>query len=318
MLDVVTMGETMIQMTPKQSGLLRHARTFERYVGGAESNVAIGLARLGHETGWMSRVGADEFGAHVQATIRGEGVDTSQVIRDEEAPTAVYFKEQRRADHTRVYYYRDGSAASRLAPSDLDPDYMGQAEYLHLTGITPALSDRCREATWEALRIADEEGVAVSFDPNVRRKLWSEAEARTTLRDMLPHVHTVLTGEGEAALLTGEDTPAAAARALHALGPSQVVVRLGAEGALGLSDAGLERRGAIEVEAVDVVGAGDAFTAGYLSGQLRGWSLGRSLRLGNVAGGLATTVRGDCEGIPTWEEVQAYLGAGGNASDVDR
>jgi len=318
MLDVVTMGETMIQMSPKQTGLLRHAHEFERYVGGAESNVAIGLARLGHEVGWISRVGADEFGACVQSTIRGEGVDTSQVIRDEEAPTGVYFKEQRRADHTRVYYYRDGSAASRLVPSDLDPDYLGQADFLHLSGITPALSDRCREATWEALRIADERDVSVSFDPNVRRKLWSEEEARSTLREMLPHVHIVLTGDGEASLLTGEDDPVAAARALRELGPTQVVVRLGAEGALGVGPGGLDRQAAIEVDAVDVVGAGDAFTAGYLSGRLRGESVGQSLRIGNVAGGLATTVRGDCEGIPTREEVEAYLSVSSDASDVDR
>jgi 2-dehydro-3-deoxygluconokinase len=318
MLDVVTMGETMIQMTPTQTGLLRHAHAFERYVGGAESNVAIGLARLGHEVGWISRVGADEFGACVQSTIRGEGVDTTQVIRDEEAPTGVYFKERRRADHTRVYYYRDGSAASRLGPADLDPDYVDQADYLHLTGITPALSERCREATWEALRIADERDVAVSFDPNVRRKLWSEEEARSTLREMLPHVQIVLTGEGEATLLTGEADPEAAARALRELGPSQVVVRLGADGALGLGPDGVERRAAIEVEPVDVVGAGDAFTAGYLSGQLRGESVGRSLQIGNVAGGLATTVRGDCEGLPTREEIEAYLNVSSDASDVDR
>jgi len=318
MLDVVTMGETMIQMTPRQTGLMRHAHTFERHVGGAESNVAIGLARLGHEVGWISRVGRDEFGACVQSTIRGEGVDTSQVVRDDAAPTGVYFKEQRRVDHTRVYYYREGSAASRLAPSDLDPEYVGQADVLHLTGITPALSDRCREATWEALRIADERGVAVSFDPNVRRKLWSEEEARSTLREMLPHVHFVLTGEGEATLLTGEDDPEAAARALRRLGPSQVVVRLGADGALGLGPEGVERQDAIEVDPVDVVGAGDAFTAGYLSGRLRGESVEQSLRIGNVAGGLATTVQGDCEGLPTRDEVEAYLDAADGVSDVAR
>jgi len=318
MLDVVTLGETMIQMSPTHTGLLRHAREFERYVGGAESNVAIGLARLGHEVGWISRVGADEFGACVQSTIRGEGVDTSQVVRDEAAPTGVYFKEHRRADQTRVYYYRADSAASRLAPPDLDPDYIGAADYLHLTGITPALSDRCREATWEALRIADERDVTVSFDPNVRRKLWSEEEARTTIREMLPSVQTVLTGEGEATLLTGKDDPEAAARALRKLGPRQVVVRLGAQGALGLGSSGLEHRPAIEVDAIDVVGAGDAFTAGYLSGQLRGKSLGPSLRMGNVAGGLATTVRGDAEGLPTRDEVQAYLAESPGSPDVDR
>ncbi len=319
MLDVVTLGEAMIQMTPRQSGMLRHARRFERYVGGAEANVAIGLARLGHRTGWVSRVGADEFGACVRDTIRGEGVDTSRVIEDAEAQTGIYFKEHRRADLTRVHYYREGSAASRLAPSDLDPNYLGQAEYLHLSGITPALSDSCLDATWEALRIADEHDVAVSLDPNIRRKLWSEAEARSTLREMIPHVHTVMTGLGEAALLTGQQGPEVAARALHEMGPSEVVVRLGEEGALGVGEDGaVERRSAIEVEAVDVVGAGDAFTAGYLSGQLRGWDVGASLELGNVAGGLATTVQGDSEGNPTWDEAQPYLDGDEGATDVDR
>lgn len=309
----------MIQMTPTQSGLLRHARHFERYVGGAESNVAIGLVRLGHQAGWISRVGADEFGACVQSAIRGEGVDTSQVVEDDEAPTGVYFKERRRSDLTRVYYYRHDSAASRMAPSDLDAEYVAQAEYLHLTGITPALSERCRETVWEALRIAEAEDVAVSLDPNVRRKLWSEEEARAELREMLPHVHTVLTSEGEATLLTGKEAPTDAARALREMGPEQIVVRLGADGALAIGeDDTLERRAAIDVEVVDVVGAGDAFTAGYLAGQLRDWSVGQSLRLGNVAGGLATTVTGDSEGIPTWTEVQPFLEAGAHNADVDR
>jgi 2-dehydro-3-deoxygluconokinase len=319
MLDVVTLGESMIQMTPTQSGLLRHARQFERYVGGAESNVAIGLARLGHQAGWISRVGADEFGACVQAAIRGEGVDTSRVVEDEEAPTGVYFKERRRSDLTRVYYYRDDSAASRMAPSDLDVEYVAQAEYLHLTGITPALSETCRETVWEALRVAEAEDVAVSLDPNVRRKLWSEEEARTELREMMPYVHTVLTSEGEATLLTDVEDPTEAARVLREMGPEQVVVRLGADGALAVGEDGtLERRAAIDVEVVDVVGAGDAFTAAYLAGQLRDWSVGRSLRLGNVAGGLATTVTGDSEGIPTWAEVQPYLDGVAQGGDVDR
>jgi len=317
MLDVVTLGESMIQMTPAQTGLLRHARRFERYVGGAESNVAIGIVRLGHRAGWVSRVGADEFGACVRSTIRAEGVDTSEVVEDEAAPTGVYFKEQRRADRTRVHYYRDGSAASRLSASDLPPEYIGQADYLHLTGITPALSDSCREATWEALRIAEEAGVAVSFDPNIRRKLWTEAEAKATLREMMPHIHTLLTGRAEAALLSGEDEVVPAGRALREMGPRQVVVRLGEKGALVVGEEGVDRQAALDLTPVDVVGAGDAFTAGYLVGQLRGWAPGRSLRLGNVAGGLATTVQGDSEGIPTWDEVQEYLN-GADRADVDR
>lgn len=308
MLDLVTVGESMVQLTPTRSGLLRYASHFERFVAGAESNVAIGLTRLGHRTGWISRIGAGEFGACVKAAIRGEGVDVSRVVCDEEAPTAVYFKERRRPDLTRVYYYRAGSAASRLTPDDLDLAYIGQATYVHLTGITPALSATCRETIWEVLRIAETEDVRVSLDPNIRRRLWSEEAAREVLRKMLAHTHLVLAGKEEAELLSGKTTPEDAARAIREMGPTQVVVRLGAEGALAIGEAGdVVHKPALSVDVVEPVGAGDAFNAGFLSGQLRGWSLAESLRLGNVLGGLATTVSGDVEALPTWDEVHAYL-----------
>lgn len=308
MLDVVTLGESMVQLTPQDTGRLRDATHFERFVAGAESNVAIGLARLGHATGWVSRVGADEFGACVMAAIRDEGVDVSHVVRDPDAPTGVYFKERRRADATRVYYYRTGSAASRLAPEDVASNYIEQAAYVHLTGITPALSGTCRKAVWEVLRIASDADVHVSFDPNIRRRLWTEREARDVLLAMLSHVDVVLAGRDEAALLSGEVPPEDAARSLRAAGPPQVVVRLGAEGALAVGPSGdVVHEPALPVEVVEPVGAGDAFNAGFLSGQLRGWGLDASLRLGNVLGGLATTVAGDVEALPTWEEAQAHL-----------
>lgn len=318
-IEVVTIGESMVQLTPTRGGLLRHATQFDRFVAGAESNLAIGLARLGHRAGWISRVGADEFGECVRAAIRGEGVDTTRVARDNEAPTGIYFKERRRTDLTRVYYYRDGSAASRLVPDDLDPDYIGHAEYLHLTGITPALSASCRETAWEAIRIAKDHGVAISIDPNVRRKLWPESEARSVLREMIPHADVLLVSREEAVLLTGEERIDAAAEALCALGPEQVVLRLGADGALALDKEGrIKRDEAIAVNPVEVVGAGDAFNAGYLAGQLRGWDIAQSLRLGNVLGGLATTVHGDVEGLPTWEEVQPYLNGNHTSRVTDR
>ena len=307
MLDVVTFGESMILLAATRPGRLRDADHFARYVAGAESNTAIGLARLGHRAGWVSRVGADEFGACVRAAIRGEGVDVSAVVEDAEAPTGVFFKERRRAGQTQVTYYRASSAASRLTPDDLAPNYLAQARYLHLTGITPALSASCRQATRHALDIAEEAGVPVSFDPNVRLKLWPEEEARRVLGAMLPRMRVVLAGKDEAALLTGEADPEAAARAIAALGPSQVVVKLGAQGALAFEDGCLVHEPAVEVDAHETVGAGDAFNAGFLSGQLRGWDLERSLRLGNLLGARATGTPGDVEGLPTWPEIQHHF-----------
>lgn len=306
--EVVTLGEAMVLLVPTRRGLLRHATQFDRHVAGAESNLAVGLARLGHSVGWISRVGADEFGACILSFLRGEGVDVSRVAIHEDAPTGVFFKERRRAGLTRVFYYRSGSAASRIAPSDVDDDYVRQARCVHLTGVTAALGPEPLKALERVMSVAAEADVPIAFDPNVRLKLWSEHDARRTLLALLGGVRWFLASREEATLLTGHDAPELAARALLDRGPSVVVVRLGEEGALGVSADQVIRSPAIEVEVVETVGAGDAFNAGFLAAQLRGWPLDAALRLGNIVGGLATTVPGDVEGLPTWGEVQPYLG----------
>ncbi len=234
-MDVVTLGEAMVLFVPDRIGLLRYAHTFSRYVAGAESNLAVGMARLGHNVGWISRVGDDEFGQYIQAFLRGEQVDVSQVSVDAEAPTGVFFKERRRSDSTRVYYYRKGSAASMLQPDDLDASYIAKAGYLHLTGITPALSDSCKATIMRALQLAREADVPVSFDPNLRQKLWTTEEARAAYLDILPHVSLLLTSEEEAALITGTTDHTETARQLLEMGPSLVVIKLGAKGALGFT-----------------------------------------------------------------------------------
>ena len=138
-LDVVTLGESMVLLLAEQPGPMREATTFRRFVAGAESNLAIGLSRLGHAAGWFSRVGDDEFGRALVFRIRGEGVDTSHVISDPTAPTGLVIRERREVGPIEQVYYRRGSAASRLSPADLDLTYLSGARFLHLTGITPAL-----------------------------------------------------------------------------------------------------------------------------------------------------------------------------------
>lgn len=308
MLDVVTLGETMVLFVPTRTGLLRYAHQFERYVAGAESNTAIGLSRIGHKTGWISRIGADEFGEYILAFLRGEEVDVSQVKRTREAPTGVIFKERRRTNSTRVFYYRAGSAASYLAEEDLDETYIQNAKYLHLTGITPALSSSCSQTIQKAIEIAALNQVKISFDPNLRFKLWDADKAKATLRSITQHVDLFLTSHEEATFLTGERDMKHAAQSLLAMGPSTVVVKLGAEGAYARTANEEALVPGIDVQVVETVGAGDAFNAGFLSGQLRNWALNDSLRLGNIMGGLATTAPGDVEGLPDWSEIQPYLG----------
>ena len=184
-MDVVTIGETMVLFTPESTGLMRYANQFSRKFGGSESNVAIGLSRLGHDVGWISRVGNDEFGKAMVSFIRGEGVDVSEVKLDNQNPTGLYFKELRQANDVRIKYYRKGSAASHMTSKDLNEDYMKHTKYLHLSGITPALSESCYEMMNEAVRIAKKHQIKIIFDPNLRKSLWTEEKARNVLLEFV-------------------------------------------------------------------------------------------------------------------------------------
>lgn len=307
-LEVVTLGESMILMIAEQAGPLREAVTFRRHVAGAESNVAIGLARLNHRSGWISRVGDDEFGRAVIFRVRGEGVDTSNVKIDDGAATGLLVRERREVGPIEQVYYRRGSAASRLSPDDLDPAYIRQARFLHLTGITPALSESCRQTVFAAAEIARAAHVSVVLDPNYRSKLWSRAEACKVLRDLVARCDILLPGQEEAELLTGESDAEVAARQLAGLGPRTVVVKLGGNGAMALSDGHVTRAPGVQLERiVDPVGAGDAFAAGFLAAQLRGLEMVESLALANRCGAIAMTIAGDTESLPTWEQLTSQI-----------
>jgi len=309
--SVVGLGEVMVLFVADQPGPLREAALFRRHVAGAEANVAVGLARLGQSAGYITRLGDDEFGHAIAFRLRGEGVDLSRVRFDPAAPTGVLFRERREVGPISVLYYRRGSAASRLSPADLDAAYIQQARYLVLSGITPALSASCRATVFAAAEVARAAGVQVVVDPNLRLKLWSADEARPVLRDLIAHADLVLPGLEEAELLSGEAEPLGAARALLALGPQLVVLKLGARGALAVDQAHALEAPAVSLpRIVDPVGAGDAFVAGFLAGQLRGLDLGASLAVANQCGGWAMLAPADQEGLPYFEDIFGPVAAG--------
>ncbi|WP_134699595.1 sugar kinase [Ammoniphilus sp. YIM 78166] len=302
-LDVVTLGESMALFIPLSPSPLRYAEQFKKTIGGAESNVAIGLSRLGHQAGWMSRLGADEFGLYVRNVIRGEGVDTSRVKFDPHRPTAVFFKDRSQTE-PQIYYYRKHSAASSMNSEDLDEPYIAQAKILHITGITPALSDSCLRTVQEAIRIARNYGLLITFDPNIRLKLWSSEVARQVLVPLAATADIVMPGAEEAELLTGERQPEKMAQFFLERGSEAVVIKLGEKGAFFATRSQEGFIPAYRVEKiVDTVGAGDGFAAGFLSGLLRGWSYEESVRLANRVGAYALTVEGDMEGLPYWSQV---------------
>jgi 2-dehydro-3-deoxygluconokinase len=305
--DVVTFGEVLALFSPLSAEPLRYVRQFELRWGGAECNFAIALARLGISSGWQSLLGDDALGQLILQGARAEGVDVSRVRLVSDRPTGLYLKQFVRGV-TEVFYYRAGSAASALGPDDLNDEYLRSARWLHLTGITPALSSSCRAAVERAMEIAHQHGLTVSFDPNLRLKLWSIKRAREVLLPLMRRCDVLLSGDEELMLLLDlEDRAAAIEAVLNWNGPL-LALKLGQEGALIARPEGLLEVAPVPVAAViDPVGAGDGFDAGFVAGQIKGWDLARSALLGNVVGAAALGVRGDFEGFPTLAEAEAVL-----------
>lgn len=297
--DLVTFGETMARLDNPVVGPMRHARSLDLGIGGAESNTAIGLARLGGTAAWFGRVGDDEFGRLITTALAGEGVRLGHTVVDGSAPTALLFKERRSGTLTRVQYYRTGSAGSRLSPADVPHDLIRSARVLHVTGITAAISDSARRAVDDAVETARDAGVPVSLDLNYRSALWTPAEAGECLHDLVKRADLVFATEQEARLVVPGDDPAGLAAALAALGPRDVLVKRGAAGVVAHCAGTLHVQPAHKVPVVDPVGAGDAFAAGYLAEFARGLPVAARLATATAAGAYAVTVRGDWEGLPS-------------------
>jgi 2-dehydro-3-deoxygluconokinase len=305
---LLAVGETMALLTAAEVGRLRHASSLTLGVAGAESNVAIGAARLGCPAAWVGRVGDDELGELVVSRIRAEGVDVSGVVRDSGAATSLMLKERRTAAMVRVLYYRRHGPGSRLLPSDLDPGQIAAAGVLHVTGITPALSDKAFATVDRAVALAEEAGVPVSFDVNYRSSLWRPEDAAAVCRDLAARADVVFAGDDEAELLGLNGEPPDLARGLAELGAGHAVVKLGERGAVALVDGTVHTVEPVPVQALDPVGAGDAFVAGYLAELLAGRPVPERLATAAACGAFAVTVPGDWEGLPTRDELAA-LGA---------
>lgn len=316
-LDVVTLGETMGLFTANKQGYLRYANQFSQSFAGSETNVAIGITRMGYRAGWISRVGKDEFGKGLLMFLRGEDIDLTFVKEDNESPTGLMFKEYLRENQTRVFYYRSNSAASRLSPEDIDVSYIRQAKYLFVSGITPALSKSCHQAVMAAIKIAKEHGVQVVFDPNLRKTLWEEDFARQTLLEIATQADIVLPGISEGKFLFGTDDVQEIGDKLLKLGAKLVVIKLGEAGACAITDKGVEYVPGYNVQqVVDPIGAGDAFAAGFITGLLDKLSLNESVQRANAFGALATQVKGDFEGLPEREQLSQFMNS--TADDVER
>ncbi|WP_077214962.1 sugar kinase [Bacillus dakarensis] len=308
-MDIITIGDALVAFEPAQNGPLRFVNSFDRKVGGAELNVAIGCSRLGLQSGWISRLGKDEFGRYIYNFARGEGIDVSEVQLVEGHPTSIYFKEKLNGDSINSYYYRHSSPTITFKNDEMNEEYIRQAKILHITGVFPAIAESNASIILQLVKLAKKHQVLVTLDPNIRLKLWSAEKARETLHSFLPYVDVLITGEEEAEILFGTSDPDEVKLALQQLGIDHFVLKQGERGAMGFRKEESVYAPVMDgIQVVDVVGAGDAFASGYLYSLIQNWPLEESLSFANGVAAHVIGVAGDNEGLPYKEDMDIFLG----------
>jgi 2-dehydro-3-deoxygluconokinase len=307
---ILTAGETMALLDPAGDGEPGYGDALTLRIAGAESNFAVALARLGEEVTWVSRVGDDPLGRMTTATLAAEGVHVVAAI-DSEAPTGLFVKWRSDGSSANLYYRR-GSAASRLGPGDVPDALLDGVRLVHLTGITTALGPGARELVHDLARRAKVRGALLSFDPNYRAALWSSpADALAAHAELLPLVDWYLCGAGEGCLLFDVDSPEAVHAAARAAGAQEVLVRVGAAGALVEDGDGLVTVAPPALANVrDEIGAGDGFAAGFAWARLQGWDVLRAVRAAHCVAAGALGATGDWETYPTRDELLTALDVG--------
>lgn len=323
-MKIILVGEPMGLFMAEEPGELSEARHFTASIAGAEYNVAVGLSRLGHQPAYCTRLGFDPFGERILRGLRENGISTDLVLQAEGELTGFMLKSAVKQGDPDIAYYRKGSAASRLSPHDMDGLDLFGCERLHLTGIFPAVSESALSAVKRLISRAKALELPISFDPNLRPRLWeSEKKMISTLNSLAQDAETVLPGLSEGRLLTGESTPEGIAGFYHEMGVKNVVVKLGKDGAYfserggktGYSPAFPVR------EIVDTVGAGDGFAAGVISSLAEGETLEEAAFRGNVMGAVQIAHKSDNEGLPTRQELGRIIMSGivsGPESDQGR
>lgn len=309
--DVFTLGETMIRFTPKGFTRLAESSEVELRIGGSESNVAVALARLGLKVAWASRLPRNPLGELVARRLMSFGVDVSGVRWQDGGRMGLYFIEPGappRSSH--VLYDRAGSAASQMEPGDFDWSRLDECRHVHLSGITPALSATAARTTAVALEQARSRGRTVSFDVNYRARLWPASLARETLLPLIRDVDLLICPAADAEGVFGiQGAPEEMAERLGDLtGASHIALTLGGGGALLWDRHAFHRASPFPVQAIDRVGAGDAFDAGLIWGYLAG-DAPKGLLYGMAMAALKHTIPGD-EFISSLGEVEALIHSG--------
>jgi 2-dehydro-3-deoxygluconokinase len=310
--DMLTFGEAMGMFMANTTGNLSKVKEFTKELAGAETNVSIGMARLGFNVAWLSKVGIDPIGTYIIEELQKEKVDISLIKRDSEKLTGFQLKEKVEAGDPFVQYYRSFSAANQMSCEDFPELPQITARHYHMTGIPLALSNPVRELAEHILKKAKTEGKTISFDPNLRPSLWkNEKEMISVIQSFACRADWLFPGISEGALLTGFQEPKDIAAYYLDKGVGLVVIKLGQEGAYVATQQENGIVPGIKVERVaDTVGAGDGFAVGVISGLFDGLSNFEAVQRANAIGALAVMSAGDKEGLPTRTELEQFMKRG--------
>ncbi len=321
--DLITFGETMIRLAVPDHRRLEDVETLDLSIGGTESNLAIALARLGRRVTWFSALPRNPLGRKIETSIRKHGVDTSHVVWEDSGRAGVYYLEPGATPRpTRVIYDRSGAAVAELDAERIDPEIVRLSRLLHLTGITPALSENCARICERLATAARAAGTLVTLDVNYRSLLWEPDDARSGLAPLLACADVIFCGMADARTiwnLTG-DASEIAAGLLDLSVAGLVVVTAGEAGVTARTrDGAVSEQAALPVEVVDPVGAGDAFAAGFLHSWLENrQNINAALRSGVALASLQMTMPGDLVIVTAGELDELLQSMGTAGQDIVR
>jgi 2-dehydro-3-deoxygluconokinase len=304
MADILSLGEPLWEMSaiPTEPGKFTHG------FGGDTLNFCVAAARQGASVQYITRVGDDPFGEEIRALCKREGIDNSRVQLDELTSTGGYFIHHANGKHS-FSYARGGSAATKLAPGDIDPQAVAQAQFVHSSGITQAISQSARTAVQTLFREARTAGVSTAYDPNVRSRLWTLSEAREATAEILPLTDYFFPSIEDAVALSGSEDHDTIFRWAHAAGASVIVLKLGADGVKISQGAGADamQMASFPIDVVDTTGAGDAFAGAMVARLVHGDALVDAVRYANAAAAITATKYGAIAGIPNRDAVKQFL-----------
>lgn len=302
-------GEPMGLFIACEEGKLSDINSYSFAVAGAELNVAVGMARLGQKVGYYTKLGDDPFGRRVLDVLRKNKISTELIMLSGEKPTGMMLKSKVSEGDPDIFYFRKNSAASTINADDIMALDLEGYHAVHMTGITPAISESAKEAVFALIWRAKNRGIRLSFDPNLRPMLWQNAQnMRETIHSIAFQSDLFLPGIKEVVQLTGILEPEAAAEFYLNRGVRAIVIKLGANGAYYDDGSNHGYVSGYKIEKiVDTVGAGDGFAAGVLSGLDEGLSLRQAVQWGNAVGALQLTCAGDNEGLPTRRQLETFI-----------